>query len=178
MNEALNTIRRYSDLLHLSRSEPALAQVNPESVGTEALALMSYFGRRPATTHVLNDEGLQFPVAVVDEVFREATSSRAKLNEIRQEQAGNKRKLHALIIAQWILSLVAVGAAGAVLYLTGLTGISWLWAALTFLVLATILGALELSASWTAWVFKGIASGPTGIVSAIGDRVFGTDDGS
>jgi hypothetical protein len=172
MAVALDTIGRHSELL---RNDPArpLKEMQGESVGAEASALLAYFGQQAVTTHVLAEEGLHIPVAVVDEVFRETTSSRAKLAEAREELASHRRQLRALTLAQFIFGVLVGAAAGYVFFRTKS---NYLYAAATFLGLSLVLGLIGLNAPWTKWVFQAILSGPAGIVSAVGDRFLRSDE--
>jgi hypothetical protein len=172
IDAALHTIGRYGQLLN---GDTKVETMNAESVGAEASALIAYFGPHPATTHVLAEEGLQIPVALVDEVFRETSSSRAKLAEAREELSRHRRQLRSLIIAQYIMGALVGVASGAVFFLAKR---DYVWAAATFLGISAILGGLGLSAPWTAWVFKAILAGPQGLLSAIGERLFPSDEHS
>lgn len=170
---ALRTIGLHGQLLHIDDPETPLHAMEAETVGAEALALVAYFGRNPATTHVLAEGGVHIPVAVADEVFRETSSSRAKLTEAREELAKHRSKLRSLKIAQYILGVLAGLAAGTVFVLTHR---SYVWAAATFLGISAVWAFFGLSAPWTAWVFRSVLSGPQGLLSAIGDRLFPLDE--
>jgi hypothetical protein len=185
VDRAVVTVGRYGPLLH-GWTEASVPSADIAS--TEALALIAYFGRNPAPTHVV---GSTHPITpeTIGSVLREAAALRVERNELQRsnrELADAKRRLERLgPVAAGVtqaLVLVVIAAAWWLVATRTVTAITWevgamfvLWTILTLATLGWLssrgfdLGRVDAVRDW-------LKGGISGIRERLGGR--SNDDGA